>query len=112
MNGNFQQPNVGSGWNFFTGSILGWTGAVIEVGAGNIYNGAWGATQVVELDSNSNQRYQQIITISQQQYISNMIICQTAASFANIQNTINQATSNAVALVNQISGQILLQINK
>jgi len=41
VNGDFNTPNVGTGWQIFTGSILGWTGDEIEVGYGQIYNPNW-----------------------------------------------------------------------
>lgn len=57
VNGDFQQPNVGSGWGIFA-NIPGWTGVGIEVGWGQIYNAFW-SSQTVELDGNSNYQITQ-----------------------------------------------------
>ena len=52
VNGNFEQPNVGSSWGIFN-NIQGWEGVGIEIGYGTIYNSQWNS-QVVELDGNKN----------------------------------------------------------
>jgi hypothetical protein len=68
VNGDFSSPCVGSGWNYYNGGIAGWSAAKAEVGGGNNYNSKWASGQVIELDSDSNQRYTQLINISQSLY--------------------------------------------
>jgi hypothetical protein len=70
VNGDFQ-ANVGISAGQFTyinGGINGWVASRAEVGDCRLYNGAWGASQCIELDSDSNQRYTQVITISEAYY--------------------------------------------
>lgn len=64
VNGDFSNPNVGSEFQYYIGGIPGWYAAKAEVGASFRYNPNWPAGQVAELDSDGNQRYTQVITIS------------------------------------------------
>ncbi len=63
-NGDFSAPAV-SGWKLFKDGIQGWwSAATAEVGDGKSnYHSKWTTGQVIELDSDSNQRYTQIINI-------------------------------------------------
>lgn len=64
MNGNFEDPNVGTGWRILTG-IPGWTGGEIEIGHGKIYNQNWpDNTHVTELDANRNVKIHQEINLN------------------------------------------------
>lgn len=68
-NGDFNSPCVGSGWSYFKGGIPGWAAVLAEVGDGkNNYNCNWRSGQVLELDSESNQRYTQVVKISDSLY--------------------------------------------
>lgn len=54
INGDFENPFLGNGWSTYF-SIEGWTATNdIEIGRGSIYIGAWGDTQICELDTHEN----------------------------------------------------------
>lgn len=115
VNGDFSSPFVGTGWQYIAGGIPGWKAFKAEIGGGNNYNNNWPAGQCIELDSDSNQRYTQVITIHQQlfnslyishlQYIGNNQATQTA----------NLAINNAVSTINHqvaaINSAIVCQIS-
>ena len=66
VNGSFEAPALGGGWNLFS-SIPGWTAAsggapVLEIGAGGIYGvTGFDKKQVMELDSTGNVVAEQTI---------------------------------------------------
>jgi hypothetical protein len=108
VNGDFNTPYVGTGWTYVNGGILGWSAAKAEIGGGNNYNPNWPAGQCIELDSDSNQRYTQVISISQslysslvfqiQQYIgNNQVISSTNLAI----NDANTGISGQLATINQ-----------
>jgi len=66
INGDFSSPFVNE-VGYINGGILGWQAVRAEVGVGRLYNSAWNGP-VLELDSDSNQRYTQVILISQALY--------------------------------------------
>lgn len=121
VNGDFSSVSVGSGWNYFNGGILGWSAVRAEVGAGTVYNPNWGCdTVVIELDSDSNQRYTQVITISQALYSqlifqvqqingNGQVISSTNLAINNGQNAINTQLAtinqNVQCRVNMIAQQ-------
>ena len=92
VNGDFSIPNVGSGFQYYAGGIYGWSAFRAEVGASFRYNLNWPAGQVIELDSDSNQRYTQVITISQLLY--GQLLLQVKKINGN--NQVNSATNLAV----------------
>jgi hypothetical protein len=100
VNGDFSNPNVGSGFQYFTGGIPGWYAAKAEVGASFRYNPNWPAGQVAELDSDSNQRYTQVITISQQIYSQLLLQVQQANGNGKVISATNLAVHNAHANIN------------
>lgn len=61
-------------WQLYPGGIYGWKAQKAEVGDCRIYNnGAWGCfgdNQCIELDSDRNQRYTQVINICETLYAS------------------------------------------
>ena len=59
---------MASGWQIYK-SIPEWEINEIEKGIGNIYNGAWGQTQVIELDGNQNNFMRQRINLRKGKYI-------------------------------------------
>ena len=67
-NGNFGSISAAPGyWNYYNNGITGWWAVKAEVGhCRTVYNDNWPATagNCIELDTDSNQRYIQIITIS------------------------------------------------
>lgn len=104
VNGAFSSPSVGSGWNYFNGGILGWSCARAEVGAGNVYNAQWGSSPVLELDSDSNQRCTQVITISQGLYSQLLLQVQQINGNNNVVSATNLAINNGQnALNNQLA---------
>jgi len=119
LNGNFANPNLGGAghWNYFNGGILGWTAVKAEVGdCKSIYNSNWPANQqCIELDSDSNQRYTQTITISQAQFSQLLICISTQAGDANAANNLacetGQALQQAATAIATLEGGILCQIN-
>nr|BAK01612.1 predicted protein [Hordeum vulgare subsp. vulgare] len=100
VNGAFSSPSVGSGWNYYNGGILGWSAVRAEVGVGSTYNPAWGNNPVLELDSDSNQRYTQVITISQALYAQLVLQVQQAIGNGNVVSSTNLAINNGQAAVN------------
>ena len=52
VNGDFEVPDVGNAWDYFT-NILGWEGKPIEIVKGSLVNSGWNS-QVCELSSNTN----------------------------------------------------------
>jgi hypothetical protein len=107
INGDFSTPNVGTGWNYFNSGIYGWAAAKAEVGGGNNYNPNWPAGQAIELDSDSNQRYTQIITISQflysQLYLQILQITGNSQTVSATNLAINNGQSaigNQLAIIN------------
>ena len=70
-NGDFEEPRVCSIWQYFYGGIPHWTSRVAQVGDCNAaYNSNWplSSGQCIELDSDANVAYTQVITISQKQF--------------------------------------------
>ena len=97
-NGGFENPNLGGGWNYFNGGIPHWTAVKAEVGhCKNTYNANWPASsgQCIELDSDSNQRYTQTITVSQMAFNQILINKSTLEGTAAVQNHLACATSAA-----------------
>jgi len=92
VNGDFSNPNVGTGFTYSSGGIYGWSAAKAEVGASFRYNPNWPAGQVIELDSDSNQRYTQVIKISELLY--GQLLLQVQKIIGNGQ--VNAATNLAV----------------
>ena len=89
---------------YINGGILGWEAVRAEVGAGRFYNSAWRNGPVLELDSDSNQRYTQVILISQALYSGllfqvqkivkdRQVVTATNLAVQDGQNTINQQIS-------------------
>ena len=98
-NGDFSTPNVGSGWNYFNGGILGWSAVKAEVGKGTIYNSQWPA-QVIELDSDSNQRYTQVVSISQALYSQLILQVQENVKGTQLTTSTNLAVNNGQNALN------------
>lgn len=116
MNGDFSLPNVGTGWNYFAnGLIPGWSAATGEVGYFSNYNPNWGSGQVLELDSTSNQRYTQVITIAQSLY--DVLLFQVKQTVGNAQviASTNLAVHNGQVAINtqlaQLSNAVQCSIN-
>lgn len=116
VNGDFQ-ANVGISAGQFTyinGGINGWIASRAEVGDCRLYNGAWGASQCIELDSDSNQRYTQVITISEAYYAQCLNYISLNVGNSQITNSLNLAINNANNLVasqvSQVQGAITCAI--
>lgn len=64
-NGDFSTPEVSRGrYNYINGGFDGWSVFKAEVGDCKLYNGKWSdGLQCIELDSDANQRYTQVIHI-------------------------------------------------
>jgi hypothetical protein len=99
INGDFSSPAVGRGWNYFNGGILGWQAVRAEVGFGTIYNSAWNGP-VLELDSDSNQRYTQVILISQSLYSSLLFQVQKILKDRQVVTDTNLAVQNGQNAIN------------
>lgn len=121
FNGDFSTPNVGNGWNYFNGGISGWSAVRAEVGKGTIYNAYWSG-QVLELDSDSNQRYTQVISISQSLYShllfqvqqiirSGQLIGATNLAINNAQNALNNQVANINSAVQCQVSLVATQFN-
>jgi hypothetical protein len=104
VNGDFSSPSVGTGWNYINGGILGWTAVKAEVGYGNVYNPSWNTGSVIELDSDSNQRYTQVITISQALYSQLVLQIQQITGNSQVISSTNLAVNNGQSsLGNQLA---------
>lgn len=101
---------MGSGWNYFNGGIYGWSAARAEVGLGTIYNANWGSGSVIELDSDSNQRYTQVITISQALYAQLILQVQQITQNSQVISSTNLAINNGQALINNQLANINSQV--
>ena len=68
-NYGYESPSLGAGqWTYTYGGIAHWKAAIAEHGdCKHVYNSNWSssASQCIELDSKSNQRYTQVVLISQ-----------------------------------------------
>jgi hypothetical protein len=70
-NGNFANPALGPNqWGYYQGGINSWYASNAEVGDCRVYNNAWAYSQCIELDSNVNNRYTQVISVDQATYAS------------------------------------------
>jgi len=108
VNGNFQQPSLAANqFTYSNGGIPGWTAAKAEVGDCRLYNNLWASTQCLELDSDNNQRYTQVITISQLLYSTLVIAVKNYLGTSAIQQSTNLAINNAQVKV----GTALVNIN-
>jgi hypothetical protein len=99
VNGDFSSPSVGTGWNYFNGGIYGWSAVRAEVGYGTIYNSGWNGP-VLELDSDSNQRYTQVITISQALYSQLIFQIQQIIKSGQVVGATNLAVQAGQAAIN------------
>ncbi len=99
VNGDFSIPAVGNAWNYFNNGINGWSAVRAEVGAGTIYNPSWSGP-VLELDSDSNQRYTQVITISQSYYSQLLLQVKKSINNGQLISATNLAISNAQGALN------------
>ena len=106
VNGDFSNPNVGSGFQYYAGGIYGWSAAKAEVGASFRYNLNWPAGQVIELDSDSNQRYTQVIKISELLYGQLLLQVQQINGNSQVNSATNLAVHNAQANINSQQSQI------
>jgi hypothetical protein len=97
--GNFVGSGLGStNWNYYSGGFQGWSAKLAEVGhCYNTYNPNWpnNGQLCIELDTDSNQRYLQTITISQQLFSSLLIYIQTQVGTQTAQNNLACAAANA-----------------
>lgn len=106
VNGDFSNPNVGSGFQYYAGGIFGWHAAKAEVGASSRYNPNWPAGQVAELDSDSNQRYTQVITISELLYGQLLLQVQQILGNNQVNSATNLAVHNAQVSINNQNCQL------
>jgi len=103
VNGDFSSPAVGQGWNYFNGGILGWQAVRAELGFGKLYNSAWNGP-VLALDSDSNQRYTQVISISNGLYSQLLFQAQKIVKTNQVVAGTNLAVQNGQSGINdQIS---------
>lgn len=59
-NGDFEDPSLGGAtYQQYPGGINGWATTLGELGVGSYFNTNWGSTQVLHLDTGSNQNYTQ-----------------------------------------------------
>ena len=67
-NYDFSLPVLKSGWQIYK-SMPEWEINELEKGIGNIYNKAWGQTQVIELDGNQNNFMRQKLNLKKGKYV-------------------------------------------
>ena len=115
VNGDFLSPSVGAARNYFNGGIQGWSAVRAEVGFGAIYNPGWVNTQVLSLDSGANQRYTQVITISQALYSQLVFQIRQIQGSAQVIGATNLAVQGGQNNVNSqlanINNAVQIQIN-
>lgn len=64
-NGDFSVPKLNAGeYVMIAGGISGWSATTGEVGDCQLYNANWPIGQCLELDSDSNQRYTQVVVLA------------------------------------------------
>lgn len=119
VNGDFSAPALGANnWNYFNNGISGWWAAKAEAGdCDSIYNSNWPAAygQCIEVDSDSNQRYLQTITVTQVDFTNLYVYIQNLNGVTTAQNNLNTAVAAANARLNSavalIYGNIYCQIS-
>ncbi len=109
-NGAFSQPALADNtWTYINNGIPSWWAAKAEIGdANHVYNPAWPASsgQCVELDSDSNQRYVQTITITQSVFTSLYVYIQTLIGENQAQCNLASATAAAQIRLNSAVAHI------
>ena len=118
-NGDFS--NVGPvipGQMIFNNGIPGWFAKRAEVAnCRQFFNNLWPVSSgsCIELDSNSNQRYMQTITISQQLFTSLLVFVQTRIGVTTAENNLATAIMKANDRLNsavaRIQDDIVCQVN-
>jgi hypothetical protein len=69
VNGLFSQtPLIGMTFKLIDGGVPGWKALKAEVGDCRLYNSNWCLAKCLELDSDFNQRYTQVLNISSSNY--------------------------------------------
>ncbi len=113
FNGDFSNNALGAQpWNYFNSGIPGWSAKTAEVGrCAYVYNPKWPNSQFcIELDSDSNQRYIQTVTISQVYfsqlwvYIQSQVGCKAAQS--NLACAVHGVQDKLDSAVDRINGDI------
>jgi hypothetical protein len=87
INGNFNTPVLpANSFNYYDGGVTGWWAAKAELGDCRLFNPNWPASsgQCIDLDSDSNQRYMQTITITQSAFTSLIVASQSQARMGSI----------------------------
>jgi len=118
-NYRFENPQLNSGqWVYSDGGIPHWQAQKAEHGdCKNVYNSKWQAEsgQCIELDSTKNQRYTQVVVISQYKFSQFLINKATIEGDSSVQNQIdcslNQIQHYASTACAKISYGIYLQIS-
>jgi len=82
-------------FTYINGGIPRWSAYRAEVGDCRLYNPHWGASQCIELDSDSNQRYTYVLTISESYYSSCLNYISLVLGNSQVTNSINLAINNA-----------------
>jgi hypothetical protein len=107
VNGAFSQPALSAGqYTYINGAIPGWSGAKVEIGDCRNYNSEWTAGQCLELDSDSNQRYTQVISIPQPLYSSLLIYIKARQGDLTVLSTVNEAIRRAQNQVSTVVANI------
>ena len=118
-NAGFENPQVNNvnNWVYTKGGIPHWHAQKAEHGKCSVYNSKWPACngQCLELDSTNNQRYTQVVMISQFKFNQFLINKATIEGDASVQNhidcSLNYIHHTASTACAQISYGIYLQIS-
>ena len=110
FNGDFSNNALGSKqWDYFDSGIPGWSAKKAEVGyCQSVYNPKWTCAQqfCIELDSDSNQRYIQTVTISQAYFSQLWVYIQSQAGTTIAQNNLACAVHGAQDRINDAVAKI------
>lgn len=108
-NGEFENPSLGGGYNFYNGGIPYWKALKAEVGdCHSIYNPNWPANtgQCIELDTDKNTRYTQTIHISQFKFNKLLINKSTSQGSQAVINHVQQAEAQGQSRIGCAVAQI------
>jgi hypothetical protein len=110
-NGQFLQTPISTyTYQYINGGVPGWAAYKAEVGDCRLYNSHWTIGECIELDSDSNQRYTQTITVSQEDYSSLILYMSSVVGniqvISNSNLAINNANNQASTAVSTINGAI------
>ena len=100
-NGDFEHPSVNPhSFQYIDGGIPHWEALRAEVGDCRIYNDEWnsfGHNQCIELDSDGNQRYTQVVKVGVHEYAKLVLKANQVAKTGALISCVQQTAGSAIA---------------